>query len=250
MNLYHSTSVECKMRFVKQSIDIPVHNVDAVTAATQPRHRRHSDLLPNTLRCIIAGPSNCGKTNLLISLIESENGLKFENLYIYSKTLGQEKYQYLENLLKNIDGIRFYKFSSSHDVIAPSEAKQNSIFIFDDVVCDKNQENIRNFYCMGRHYGTDAIYLTQTFTKINKHLIRDNCNFIILFKQDDMNLRHVYNDYNISCDMPFEKFREFCHACWREKYGFVTIDLDSDANAGRYRKGFNNFLQVYKTDHA
>lgn len=238
------------MRFEKQSLDIPIRNVDADAATRKSQRRRHSDLLPNTLRCIIAGPSNCGKTNLLISLIESENGLKFENLYIYSKTLGQEKYQYLEKLLKNIDGIGFYKFSSSQDVIAPSEARQNSIFIFDDVICDENQENIRNFYCMGRHYGTDVIYLTQTFTKINKHLIRDNCNFIILFKQDDMNLKHVYSDYNIACDMTFEKFRDFCHACWREKYGFVTIDLDSDANVGRYRKGFNNFLQVYKIDEA
>lgn len=237
------------MRFVKQTLDIPVRNVDIDASSEETKPRRHSDLLPNTVRCIIAGPSNCGKTNLLISLIESENGLKFENVYVYSKTLEQEKYKYLEQLLKPIKGVGFYKFSSSDDVIAPNEAKQNSIFIFDDVICDKNQENIKNFYCMGRHYGTDAIYLTQTFTKISKHLIRDNCNFIILFKQDEMNLKHVYNDYNITCDMTFEKFRAFCHECWREKYGFIVIDLDSEANKGRYRKGFNSFLQVYKNDN-
>lgn len=77
------------MRFVKQSIDIPVHNVDtSVSSSSDELHlRKHSALLPNTMRCIIAGPSNCGKTNLLISLIESENGLKFENIYIYSNLL-------------------------------------------------------------------------------------------------------------------------------------------------------------------
>lgn len=124
--------------------------------------------------------------------------------------------------------------------------KKNSIFVFDDVICDKNQENIKNFFCLGRHYGIDVIYLTQTFTKVSKHLIRDNCNFIILFKQDEMNLKHVYNDYNIVCDLTFDEFKKFCYECWRKPYGFVVIDLDSAPNKGRYRKEFNAFLQVYK----
>ncbi|KYN09972.1 hypothetical protein ALC57_17910 [Trachymyrmex cornetzi] len=42
--------------------------------------RRHGPLLPNTIRCIICGSSNCGKTNALISLIESPHGVRFENL--------------------------------------------------------------------------------------------------------------------------------------------------------------------------
>ncbi|KAG5337198.1 GLUCL protein, partial [Acromyrmex charruanus] len=55
-------------------------------------------MLPSTIRAIICGPSNCGKINVLISLIESPNGVRFENVYIYSKLLQQPKYQYLENL--------------------------------------------------------------------------------------------------------------------------------------------------------
>lgn len=236
------------MRFVKQAIDIPVRNIDDSISKNVNKVKRHSELLPNTIRCIIAGPSNCGKTNLLLSLIESENGLKFENIYIYSKTLNQDKYRYLHDMLEPIDGISFQAFSASEQVIAPSEAKPNSIFIFDDVICDKNQENMKNFYCLGRHYNTDVFYLTQTFTKVSKHLIRDNCNFLILFKQDEMNLKHVFNDYSIACDMKFDEFCKFCHNCWKEKFGFVILDLESDSNNGRYRQGFNNFLQVYKCD--
>lgn len=235
------------MRFVKQEIDIPIQNYDEIISSSDgPKQRRHSELLPNTIRSIIAGPSNCGKTNLLVSLIESEHGLKFENIYIYSKTLNQDKYKYLRSLVESVDGMGFYAFSSSDQVIAPSEAKPNSIFIFDDVICDKNQENMKNFYCLGRHYGTDVFYLTQTFTKVTKHLIRDNCNFLILFRQDEMNLRHVFNDYSVASDMKFDEFSTFCHSCWKEKYGFAVIDLESDPNNGRYRKGFNQFLKIYK----
>lgn len=236
------------MRFVKHAAEIPIRNVDELASSKQPKTRRHSDLLPNNLRCIIAGPSGCGKTNLLISLIESENGIKFENLYIYSKTLEQDKYKYLYDVLSPIKGIGYYTFSSPEDVIAPNEAKRNSVFIFDDVICDKKQDCVRNLFCMGRHYQADAIYLTQTLTKLSKHLIRDNCNFVILFKQDDMNLKHAYNDFGVNCDMKFDDFRKFCLECWREKYGFVVIDLDSDPNDGRYRRNFNEFLQVYKND--
>lgn len=167
------------------------------------------------------------------------------NLKIFIFTL---IYSNLEKLLSPLDGIGFYTFSSSDDVIAPDKAKKNSIFIFDDVVCDKNQENIKNFFCLGRHFGIDVIYLTQTFTKVSKHLIRDNCNFIILFKQDMVNLKHVYNDYNVMCDMSFDEFCSFCHECWRKPYGFVVIDMDSAPDAGRYRKEFNSFLQCYKNN--
>lgn len=235
------------MRFIKHAVEIPIRNLDKIASSDKPKEKRHGPLLPNNLRCIIAGPSNCGKTNLLISLIESENGLKFENLYIYSKTLGQDKYKYLEKMLTPIKEIGYHTFPSVDDVIAPNEAKRNSIFVFDDVICDKNQDSVRNLFCMGRHYQTDVIYLTQTFTKLSKHLIRDNCNFLILFKQDDMNLKHAYEDFGVNCDMKFDEFKKFCVECWREKYGFVVIDIDSDPNNGRYRKNFSEFLQLHKT---
>lgn len=232
------------MRFVKQAKTISVRNLDDVVSSNKPSKKRHSILLPNSIRCIIAGPSNCGKTNLLVSLIESENGLSFENIYIYAKTLEQEKYRYLDKLLGSIDGVGFHTFSSSDQVLHPNETKKNSIIIFDDVICEKNQTNIKNFFCLGRHRNIDCFYLTQTYARVSKHMIRDNCNFVILFKQDDMNLRHVFNDMGVVCDMNFDQFKLFCLQCWKDRYGFVVIDLDSDVNSGRYRKGFENYLKT------
>lgn len=234
------------MDFEQQAISIPVRNVDDSTLAKKSKSVRHSKLLPDSIRCIIAGPSNCGKTNLLISLIESEHGLKFENIYIYSKTLTQDKYEYLKTVLTPIKEIGFHTFAASEKVIPPNDAKKNSIFIFDDVVVDKNQENIKNYFCLGRHRNIDCFYLTQTYTRVGKHLIRDNCNFLILFRQDDLNLKHVYNDMGVASDMNFVEFRKFCLECWKNKYGFAVIDLDSNVNVGRYRKGFSEYLKTLK----
>lgn len=45
--------------------------------------------------------------------------------------------------------------------------------------------------------------MVQTYTRTPKHLIRDNANLIILFKQDDLNLKHVHADH-VGADMAFE----------------------------------------------
>ncbi|KAK2578304.1 hypothetical protein KPH14_011926 [Odynerus spinipes] len=93
---------------------------------------------------------------------------------------------------------------------------------------------------MGRHGNIDSFYLCQTYAKIPKHLIRDNANLPILFKQDATNLWYVYNDH-VNTDMSYEKFCDLCANCWEEKYGFLVIDKDSPQHRGRYRKGFNCF---------
>lgn len=228
------------MQFIKQRISLPVENIDYKIETTA---KRHGTLLPSSIRCIICGPSGCGKTNTLISLLTNPNGLRFENIYIFSKTLDQNKYKYLQSILKPIKDMGYYTFSLNDDVIPLNKAKNNSIFIFDDVICDK-QNNIKTYFSMGRHRNIDCFYLAQTYSHISKHLIRDNANFIILFKQDETNLRHIYNDYSVGCDMKFDQFQKICNVCWKQKYGFLVIDLDSAVNEGRYRKGFDQFLQL------
>lgn len=236
-----------KMHFVKQRLSLPIQNVEdkfKIGSKHQAhQHRRHGALLPNTIRCIICGPSNCGKTNILISLLVHPNGLHFQNVYIYSKTLAQDKYNFLECILKPIKGLGYFTYSSNDAVLPPSKVRPNSIMIFDDVICDK-QKNIMEYFCMGRHNAVDSFYLTQTYTRVPKHLIRDNTNLLIMFKQDDTNLKHIYHDYGVSCDLKFDQFREMCNNIWREKYEFVVIDVDSDVDKGRYRKGFDNFIHL------
>lgn len=239
-------SVSLEMEFKTQASKLPIINFDKITAKSGGGKvkKRHGDLLPNTIRAIFCGPSNCGKTNALLSLITAPNGLRFENIYIYSKSLNQPKYQYLEKLLKPLKGINYYPFSDNEQVVSVDEAKSNSIFIFDDVALE-NQNNIRAYFCQGRHRNVDSIYLSQSYARIPKHLIRDNLNFLVLFKQDEMNLKHVYND-NVNTDMSYEEFKRMCLSCWRDDYSFLVIDKDSKLDEGRYRKNFDTFISINK----
>lgn len=230
------------MRLVKQPVKLPITNIDN-KIDTVPDQRKHGLLLPSSIRCLIIGPSNCGKTNVMISLLTDPNGLRFENVYVYSKSLNQPKYQFLKKVFERIKEIGYYTFTNNDDICSPLEAKRNSIFIFDDVVCDK-QNNICKYFSMGRHKNIDCFYLCQTYSKIPKQLVRDNANVIVLFKQDDLNLQHVHADH-VNTDMTYQEFKNICNICWKDdKYSTLIIDKDSEIKNGRYRKGFDCYMYM------
>lgn len=230
------------MRIINLKQKFPIDNLDEKLGSghEQKSLKRHGSLLPSSIRALLIGPSNCGKTNVMISLLTHPSGLRFENVYIYSKSLYQPKYEYLRKILSPINGLGYYTFSDANNIVEPSDAKPNSIFIFDDVMCEK-QDVIRSYFSMGRHKNVDVFYLAQTYSRVPKQLVRDNANFIIMFKQDEMNMRHVFSDH-VAPDLTFTQFQEMCSKCWNNKYGFLVIDKDSDVNSGRYRKGLDSYI--------
>lgn len=225
------------MKLIKQPVSLKICKINPEPHQTTSRH---SILLPNSIRCVICGPSNCGKTNTMLSLLLNENGLKFRNVYLYSKTIFQPKYCFLEEVLKRIPEINLFMFQDERDVIPPEKAFEKSIFIFDDVTCE-NQTNIRNYFSMGRHKNIDCFYLSQTYSKIPKQLIRDNVNFLIVFKQDDVNLRHIYDEH-VSSDITWNNFKTLAYDIWKDPYSCLIINKDCELNNGRYRKMFDMFV--------
>lgn len=225
------------MKFVKQTQTLEVNNIKV---EDDIKKIKHSILLPNTIRCIICGPSNCGKTNVMLTLLLHENGLKFQHIYLYSKTTFQPKYRFLFQVMKRIPGAKLYVYNDNNEVLSPNDALMNSIMIFDDVACE-NQTNIRNYFAMGRHRQLDCFYLTQTYSKIPKQLLRDNANLLIIFKQDDTNLKHIYNEH-VNTDIAWHTFKQLCSAIWQDPFNFLLINKDCTINNGRYRQCFDTFI--------
>lgn len=234
------SSIKChNMHIQKQKQSLEIKNYDDVVHENSIR--KHGCLFGgNCKRGLLIGPSGCGKTNVMISLLEHPNGLRYENVYLYCKTLQQPKYVYLKNVLKAVSGVGYFEFDDDNEIVKPSEIKFNSVIIFDDVASSK-QDIMREYFCFGRHMNTDSFYLCQTYSSIPKRLIRDNANLIIIFRQDSTNLKHIYDDH-VSVDMSLQQFIDLCSHCWNEKFGFVVIDKDCALSSGRYRKGFDNFF--------
>lgn len=229
------------VKFEKQNYSLPIVNHDS--KLTTKLYHKHSALLgKGCKRGLIVGRSGCGKTNIAISLLLHPNGLRFENVYLYSKSLNQPKYDYLRKVLKPIKEIGYYEYEDASKLVKPSDCKTNSVILFDDVVCE-NQSVIRDYFCFGRHQNIDCFYLCQTYSSVPKQLIRDNANLIVIFNQDKTNLKHIYDDH-VNVDMSFDQFKDLCSYCWMVNYGCLIIDKESELNSGRYRKGFDCFIKL------
>lgn len=229
------------MHLSQQNVKLPIVNFDEIIPNQLQKTSRHGPLFPKSIRAIVSGPSGSGKTNTLLNLICDPNGLKFENIYVFSKSLYQPKYQFLEKVLP--EEIGYFPFDDNTELLCPASLKPYSIVIFDDISGEKH-DRIRDYFCMGRHNDIDTFYLGQSYSRIPKVAIRDNCNVLVIFKQDDMNLKHIFNNH-VSPDMTFEQLKNICSVAWKKQNGFLVICKDFTLNKGRYRIGFDLFINTY-----
>ena len=190
--------------------------------------KRQVALFPNTTRCGIFGPSGCGKTNVLLTVLLYKEPL--EAIYLCSQTASQPKYAVLRKLVKDHNAVKkntkiIYEEFTPTTLQVPEKLKANSVAIFDDILTE-NQDKIASFFMRGRHCNISCFYLAQSYTKIPKKSgIRENFNFLIIFKQDRINLRQIYAEHIVN-GVSFQQFIDICTLCWQKKFGFLTIDLE------------------------
>ena len=98
----------------------------------------------NVFRILLCGASGCGKANLLMHMLMKPL-ISYDKIYLYSKQLEQDKYQNLIKTLSEISKEVVYPVIeySNEDIIPvkdlPTANEQQTVVIFDDYVCEKNQ---------------------------------------------------------------------------------------------------------------
>ena len=73
--------------------------------------RHNSPLLPDSIRGLIVGSSNCGKTTLILNLLLNPGWLDYNRLYVFGKSLHQKEYQVLRTISKLVQKSRIDKVS-------------------------------------------------------------------------------------------------------------------------------------------
>ena len=245
---------------------------------------KNHQMLPNNIRGIICGPSNCGKTTLLFRLL-LKNYIEYDRLYIFSNSLNQIEYKllikgfkkhlqpaHIDELFKNAveisdmslddiinaiveaaekahpDGswkspIEIFEYTDINELPntnAIDDTKRN-LFIFDDCIEDPHQTPIQSFFSRGRHKSCQCIYLTQSYFKLDRQLIRNNANLLILFEISDRDVRTIYSDFVSSTISSCDVFLRFCKYVWRKQdYNFLIIDIFNRDVGKRNRSGFTN----------
>ena len=230
-------------------------------------------LYPNhPVRCIIAGPSECGKsvflTNLILNIIN-----EYDKIYIYSPSLHQHLYQKLNKCFKNnipihiipnilyeenvdivieelVNNKDFEKsdteietFESIENLKFPQECENNSIIMLDDLnQKEMNDPRVQAMFKRSRHNRLNFFIISQDYYELSKKTIRCNGNIFHIFKPNNfLDVRNLYQD-KASMDMTQNEFKYLTGTCWNEKYQPLTIDMTKDKYQGRYRLGLNSIF--------
>ena len=209
--------------------------------------RFNSQLLPRSIRGLLIGKSSSGKTCLLLNFLLRPGWLDYNTLQVFGKSLFQPEYRIIkkafeeklpkesiirlfenqdeimalnlspasivEEMAKNVDkpaDIECSFFETSDDVPDPRDlnSSKKNLMIFDDLQLEK-QSKCETYYIRGRHSNVDCFYLAQNYFKLPRQTVRENANFICLFRQDQKNINHIYNDH-VSTDMSIQEFRKLC----------------------------------------
>lgn len=213
----------------------------SLTKTSKP-YRNYCKYMPqHPFRMSIIGPSNSGKTNLLIHIIKTCKN--FDKIYLYAKKLDEPLY---ENLIKQwsamgthhkLDLIEYSNdISEVVDVDVIYENKQNLI-IFDDMVTEKNLKGVIELFIRGRKQNASIIFISQSYFSIPKD-IRINCDYFVVTRMGNKKeLIEIAKDH--TTDISNDKFKEIYIDATKDPHSVLVIDLKTQDPKMKYRKNFS-----------
>jgi Poxvirus A32 protein len=203
-----------------------------------PAYKKHLINIP--FRMLIVGGSGVGKTSALMEIIHRMKNT-FNFIAICCKSKEEPLYQYLEEKIG--DSIEFYEGIDNIPDLSEFEDRGQSLIVFDDLVLEKDQKRIEQYFIRARKVGggVSCCYLTQSYFRTPK-MIRAQCNYIILKKlgeKRDLNL--ILSEFSLGVDKT--DLASKYAAAMRVPNSFLLIDVSPDTqDVKRFREGFLKFL--------
>jgi len=186
-------------------------------------------IFKHPFRCLIAGPSESGKTNLVKNIIFQNQELIYEppdNItYCYAEW--QSKYDIIKNFNSNI------KFIQGLPEISEFNPSCKNLLILDDLMhlCSED-ESILNLFTTASHHKSISVFLmTQNIFPVGKYsrTISLNCNYLILMS----NPRDKRQIGDLSRQM-YPKQSKYVIEAFEDavlkEYGYLFIDLHQQTN--------------------
>ena len=188
-------------------------------------------------RMLIIGGSGAGKTQTLMNLIRIMNGT-FNNIHIITKNRDEPLYNYLESKVDT--GLSITEGIDSAPNLDDFDKKEQSLIVMDDLVLEKNQKQLEQYFIRARKLNCSLVYLSQSYFAVPK-MIRMNLNYLIIKRLNTLqDLFRMMREYSlgVSKDVLVDLYQ---HSIQDNKQDFLLVDLDSEPK-DRFRF---NFLDVY-----
>jgi len=200
-----------------------------------PKFKDHKLNLP--FRMLIVGGSGAGKTQTLMNLIRIMNGT-FNNIHIITKNKEEPLYDYLESKVDT--GLTITEGINSAPDLDEFDKKEQTLIVMDDLVLEKNQKQLEQYFIRARKLNCSLVYLSQSYFGVPK-MIRMNLNYLIIKRLNTLqDLFRMMREYSlgVSKDVLVDLYQ---HSIQDNKQDFLLVDLDSEPK-DRFRF---NFLNVY-----
>jgi len=202
-------------------------------------------------RTIVCGSSGAGKTDSVLEYLKrSKNTFKY--IYICYKQ-SEPLYDLLDKTIneplrkkKLPEKVFFYTDINKFPTVNEIQKDGQVLVIFDDLVLDKNQEKIGQYFIRGRKHGMSIsiFYLAQTFYGIKNKIIRQNINYLWLNKlPSSKDLKFILSEFSLG-DVDVQQLLNMYKFATSIPFSFLKIDLQTNDPNKKFSQGFTNFLHI------
>lgn len=218
---------------------------------TLPKHLQTKSLFDKNTqmkipyRALFCSPSGGGKTNTLINMIRLQSNI-FNYILLITPNAKEPLYMYLK---EKIPQDQFQIIEGLQNLQPPEHLidKGHCLVIFDDLITEKNQTMIVNYFIRARKINilnngsVSLCYLAQSFYLVPVS-IRRNCNFIIINSVGRRrDIIDIIKDYslNMTKEELFNIFDKYTNGL----LNFIMIDVDAPPNK-KLRHNFNEIINI------
>jgi hypothetical protein len=212
-----------------------------------PNYELHYIDVP--FRMLIIGSSGSGKTLLtLYNLLRIFSGT-FQNIHIIAKSIDEPIYKYIDDKFKKLNehpkaknkfNVQVLEGINSLPDLVSFNKEEESLVVLDDLVLEKYQAKIEEYYIRCRKLNVSIIYISQSYFAIPK-IIRQNVSYIIIKQvSSSRNLKLIANEYSLGLES--KQLKKVYDYCTQKKSDFMLIDVDHKDM--RFRKNFTFCIDI------
>ena len=204
-----------------------------------PNFDLHGFKIP--FRACVVAPSGSGKSNFVVNLISlfSKGKGTFNTIHIICKDADEPLYKYLASKSPSIIVKEGLHELPDLDKFDKSDC---SLVIIDDMVMERNQRQICEYYIRCRKKSVSIMYLSQSFYAIPK-VIRINCSYLIILKMSgDRDVNLVLKESGIGLSK--EQLMKAYEYATSEKLVPLIVNIEESDKNKKFRRGFTELIQM------
>ena len=157
---------------------------------------------------IFTGQTGCGKTHLVLDLIEKEYKKHFDYIAIICPTLWINKTYHVRGWIKNDDKVwliepndRLYQWIGK---LSQLLSRFETLFIIDDIIANKElnkrRQPLLELSISGRHGNHYLWLLTQSYSAIPKNFRRQAKMIFVWYPKERADLRTIHDENDVLTD--------------------------------------------------